>query len=78
MSGWNCFKPTYQPVYQAEKAHVVDSRDRFSQQLDVVIFDRHYSPFIFDHAGQKVIPAESVYAAFETKQSINVEVVRYA
>jgi hypothetical protein len=70
---------TYLPTrYRAEKAHVVDSRDKFSQQIDVVIFDRQYSPFIFDHAGQKVIPAESVYAAFEAKQSINVEVIRYA
>ena len=49
-----------------------------SQQIDVVIFDRQYSPFIFDHAGQKVIPAESVYAIFEAKQSINVELIRYA
>ncbi|SRR6266568_2284630 len=70
---------TYLPTrYRAEKAHVVDSRDKFSQQIDVVIFDRQYSPFIFDHAGQKVIRAESVYAVFEAKQSINVEVIRYA
>jgi hypothetical protein len=70
---------TYLPTrYHAEKAHVVDSRDKFSQQIDVVIFDRQYSPFIFDHAGQKVIPAESVYAVFEAKQSINVEVIRYS
>jgi hypothetical protein len=70
---------TYLPTrYQAEKAHAVDSHDRFSQQIDVVIFDRHYSPFIFDHAGQKVIPAESVYAVFEAKQSINADMVRYA
>lgn len=70
---------TYLPTrYRAEKAHVVDSRDKFSQQIDVVIFDRQYSPFIFDHAGQKVIPAESVYAVFEAKQSINAEVIRYA
>src|ERR1700759_4141588 len=29
--------------YQAEKAHVVDSAGNFSQQMDVVIFDRQYS-----------------------------------
>jgi hypothetical protein len=64
--------------YRAEKAHVVDSHDKFSQQIDVVIFDRQYSPFIFDHAGQKVIPSESVYAVFEAKQSVNADVIRYA
>lgn len=52
--------------------------DNFSQQLDVVLFDRQYSPFIFEHAGQTVIPAESVYAVFEAKQSINAAVIRYA
>jgi hypothetical protein len=54
--------------YQAERAHVVDSNGVFSQQIDVVIFDRQYSPFIFDFEGQKIIAAESVYAVFEAKQ----------
>ncbi len=51
--------------YQAEKAHIVDSEGTFSQQIDVVIFDRQYSPFIFNFEGEKVILAESVYAVFE-------------
>jgi hypothetical protein len=46
--------------------------------MDVVIFDRQYSPFIFDYEGQKIVPAESVYAVFEAKQSINAEYVKYA
>jgi uncharacterized protein DUF6602 len=50
---------TYLPTrYQAERAHVVDSRDRFSQQLDVVIFDRHYSPFIFDMGAAQYTPLQ--------------------
>jgi hypothetical protein len=64
--------------YQAAKAHVVDSRDVFSQQIDVVVFDRQYSPFIFQYEGQTVIPAESVYAAFEAKQTVNADLVSYA
>lgn len=64
--------------YQAEKAHVVDSQGTFSQQIDVVIFDRQYSPFIFNFEGEKVMPAESVYAVFEAKQSINGDYVKYA
>jgi hypothetical protein len=64
--------------YQAEKAHVVDSNGVFSQQMDVVIFDRQYSPFIFTYEGQIIVPAESVYAVFEAKQTINAALVKYA
>jgi len=64
--------------YQAAKAHVVDSKGAFSQQMDVVIFDRQYSPFIFQCEGEVIVPAESVYAAFEAKQAINATQVAYA
>ena len=64
--------------YQAAKAFVVDSAGVFSEQIDVLVFDRQYSPFIFELNKQTVIPAESVYAVFEAKQSIDAEEVRYA
>lgn len=64
--------------YQAQKAHVVDSEGSFSQQMDVVVFDRQYSPFIFNFKGQLVVPAEAVYAVFEAKQTINAALVAYA
>lgn len=64
--------------YQAAKAHVVDSKGVVSQQIDVVVFDRQYSPFIFQYEGNTVIPAESVYAVFEVKQTINATHVAYA
>lgn len=70
---------TYLPKrYQSETAHVVDSKGKFSEQIDVVIFDRQYSPFIFFFEDQKIIPAESVYAVFEAKQTINADHVEYA
>lgn len=70
---------TYLPKrYRAAKAHVVDSKGVFSQQQDVVIFDRQYSPFVFYFEEQTIIPAESVYAIFEVKQSMNVKMVEYA
>ena len=76
---WLELLQTYLPQrYQAAKAHVVDSKGVFSDQIDVVIFDRQYSPFIFHYQDQTIIPAESVYAAFEAKQSINAEHVGYA
>jgi len=64
--------------YRAAKAHVVDSDGNFSEQIDVLVFDRQYSPFIFSFWGSTVVPAESVYAVFEVKQTINLENIRYA
>lgn len=78
-SVWNELFNQYLPErYQADKAHVVDSAGNFSQQIDVVIYDRQYSPFIFHYEGQIVLPAESVYAVFEAKQSANLDHVKYA
>lgn len=72
------FKKYLPGRYRAEKAHVVDSRGAFSDQIDVLIYDHQYSPFIFRYEEQTVVPAESVYAAFECKQTLNLEHVNYA
>jgi len=76
---WLELLQTYLPQrYQAEKAHIVDSLGAFSDQIDVVVFDRQYSPFIFKFQGQIIVPAESVYAVFEAKQTIDAGQVSYA
>jgi len=76
---WLELLQTYLPRrYHAEKAHVVDSNGEFSQQIDVLVFDRQYSPFIFRYEGQIIVPAESVYAAFEAKQVIDAGQIDYA
>ena len=76
---WLDLLGTYLPKrYHAAKAHVVDSEGMFSDQIDVVVYDRQYSPFIFRYEDQTIIPAESVYAVFEAKQTLNAEHVRYA
>ncbi len=76
---WLDLFKTYLPArYSVEKAHVVDSDGQFSQQIDVVIFDRQYSPLVFKHEGQIIVPAESVYAVFEAKQSVDATYVEYA
>lgn len=76
---WLELLQTYLPQrYQAQGAFVVDSEGEFSEQIDVVIFDRQYSPFIFKFEGELVIPAESVYAVFEAKQAINAPQIEYA
>jgi hypothetical protein len=76
---WISLLETYLPKrYQAAKAHVVDSNGNFSQHIDVVVFDRQYSPFIFHYEDQMIVPAESVYAIFEAKQTANAAHVAYA
>ncbi|WP_369157538.1 DUF6602 domain-containing protein [Candidatus Thiodiazotropha sp. LNASS1] len=72
------FKEYLPARYQAEKAFVVDSKGKFSDQIDVVIFDQQYSPFLFKFHGQTYIPAESVYAVFEAKQAVNAGYIEYA
>ncbi len=64
--------------YRATSAHVVDSKGEFSEQIDVVVFDRQYSPLIFEYQGQTIIPAESIYAVFEAKQTVDASKIKYA
>ncbi len=76
---WLELLQTYLPHrYQADRAFVVDSTGIFSEQIDVLVFDRQYTPFIFHYQGQKIVPAEGVYAVFEAKQTINKGLVEYA
>lgn len=64
--------------YQAAKAFVIDSDGNRSDQIDIVIYDRQYTPLLYNRDGQRFIPAESVYAVFEVKQELNREHVEYA
>ena len=64
--------------YGVTKAFVVDVDGGLSHQLDIVIHDRHYSPLLFEVGGAHFVPAESVYAVFEVKQSVNKGYIEYA
>ncbi len=64
--------------YHAIKATVVDSNGEFSEQIDVVIHDRQYTPLVFTFKNKHVVPAESVYAVFESKQEMNATHIGYA
>jgi len=76
---WITMLDKYLPErYRAATAHVVDSLGNFSEQIDVVVFDRQYSPFIFTYENAMIIPAESVYAVFEAKQTADAGLVSYA
>lgn len=76
---WIDLLSSYLPKrYVVSKAHVVDSEGNFSQQIDVVIHDRQYSPLVFTYLGVHYVPAESVYAVFEAKQVTSAETIGYA
>ena len=64
--------------YQVSDGFVLDSKGMVSQQIDLIIFDRQYSPFLFHQDGATFVPAESLYAVFEVKQELNKEHIRYA
>ncbi len=64
--------------YKVNRAFVIDSKGACSDQIDIVIHDRQYSPFVLNYGDALYVPAESVYAVFEVKQGMNAEQVRYA
>jgi hypothetical protein len=64
--------------YRADKAFVLDCEGRISEQIDVVIYDRQYSPFLFNQNNTKFIPAESVYGVFEVRQELSSGNLKYA
>lgn len=75
---WIDFLRTYLPNrYKVDKAIVIDSTGSVSDQMDIVIYDAIYTPFIFNQDGFKYIPAESVYAVFEVKQDVK-DNIKYA
>ena len=70
------YLPTRYQVQQS--AQLVDVNGDVSQQQDIVIYDRQYTPFLFNEDGAVYIPAEGVYAVFESKQELTAELIRYA
>jgi hypothetical protein len=64
--------------YAVTRAFVVDSSGGRSEQLDLVIYDRQYSPEFWEHGQHHYLPAESVYAILEIKPEFNREYVLYA
>ncbi len=64
--------------YSASKAFVLDSQGGLSHEIDIVIYDRQYSPFLFFQKGACYVPAESVYAVLEIKQELNRRHINYA
>lgn len=73
--------------YSVDKAIVIDHKGNTSHQIDIVIYDNWFTPFIFSQNGFHYIPAEGVYAVFEVKPDLkgsvkvggkNIPYIKYA
>lgn len=64
--------------YAVSSAFIIDADGNTSEQIDLVIHDAHFCPMLFEHAGHRYIPAESVYGVFEVKPELNREYLLYA
>lgn len=76
---WILWLKDYLPKrYCVDKAFIIDSDNNISNEIDVVIYDQQYTPFVFKQDSIIYIPAESVYAIFEVKQELNKKYILYA
>src|SRR5882724_5666199 len=64
--------------YTVEKAIVLDSEGNVSDSIDIVVFDRQYTPTLLDNDKHRYVPAEAVYAVCECKPTINKNYLEYA
>lgn len=64
--------------YCVDKAIIIDSNGDLSNQIDLVIYDQQYTPFVLTQNGIHYIPAEGVYAVFEVKPDLKGNVGEYS
>ncbi|MBF0368609.1 MAG: hypothetical protein HQL52_04050 [Magnetococcales bacterium] len=64
--------------YKVDSGVVVDSCGRTSDQIDVIIYDRQYTPTLLDQENFRFVPAEAVYCVFEVKPEVSKRYYKYA
>lgn len=64
--------------YCVDKAIVLDSLGHTSDQIDIVVYDKQYTPCLLSQQGHLYVPAEAVYAVFEVKPTIDKGYLEYA
>lgn len=78
-NGWRRMLDKHLPWrYCVSKGFVVDAEGGMSDEIDLIIHDRQYSPLLFKHQEALYIPAESVYAVFEIRPALNARNLEYA
>jgi hypothetical protein len=64
--------------YEVGPIFALDAMGEQSEQIDLAIYDRQYSPLWFTVGDDRFVPVESIYAAFEVKQIIHAAHLEYA
>jgi hypothetical protein len=64
--------------YEVNSGFVIDSLGGRSDQIDLVIYDKHFTPTLLDQQSHRYIPAEAVYAVFESKPHFDKGYLEYA
>lgn len=65
--------------YEVGPIFAVDHHGDMSEQIDVAVYDKHYSPQWFGGANNvRFVPIESVYAVFEVKPELNAKYTKAA
>ena len=64
--------------YRVSKGFAIDADGGRSGQIDLLIYDRHFSPVLLDVGDYLFVPAEAVFAALEVKQTMDRGTVEYA
>jgi len=76
---WIKVLQSYLPTrYCVDTGFVIDSKGNTSEQIDIVIYDRQYSPLIFTIQGSHYFPAESIYCVIEVKTNVTQAEYQYA
>lgn len=65
--------------YTVGPIFAVDHEGSMSEQIDVAVYDKHFSPQWFGGANNvRFVPVESVYAVFEVKPKLNPSYIKAA
>lgn len=64
--------------YRVSKGFAIDANGHRSEQIDLLVYDRHFSPVLLDIGDYLFVPAEAVFAALEVKQTMDRNNIEYA
>jgi hypothetical protein len=64
--------------YRVSKGFAVDADGNRSEQIDLLIYDRHFSPVLLDVGDYLFVPVEALFAALEVKQTMDRGTIQYA
>lgn len=76
---WKKFIKRYLPSrFSADSGFVIDAHDKTSDQIDLIIYDKVFTPAFWGGGNHSYILAEAVHAVFEIKKNANSAALEYA